>query len=170
VVERERRPPGLRGEQIALPARLARVAAEAARFCDIGGVEVTIAALRRRSGGVLDPAILALLHDLGRVGVSNAVWEKPGPLTTAEWEQVRMHPYHSERILATSSALEPLAELAGMHHERLDGSGYHRGCAARDIPAAGAISAPPVSASGRSRCCGWSPALEGDPRLDIERT
>jgi HD-GYP domain-containing protein (c-di-GMP phosphodiesterase class II) len=79
--------------------------------------------------------VAALLHDLGRVGISNTIWEKPGPLTTAEWEQVRLHPYHSERILATSSALEPLAPMAGMHHERLDGSGYHRGCGAREIPA-----------------------------------
>ena len=63
-------------------------------------------------------------------GGPNAIWEKPGPLTAAEWEQVRMHPYHSERILATSSALEPMARAAGMHHERLDGSGYHRGCRA----------------------------------------
>ena len=80
--------------------------------------------------------VAALLHDLGRVGISNAVWEKPGPLTAAEWEQVRMHPYYSERILATSRALEPVAPIAGMHHERLDGSGYHRGCRGRDIPIA----------------------------------
>jgi HD-GYP domain-containing protein (c-di-GMP phosphodiesterase class II) len=74
-----------------------------------------------------------LLHDVGRAGVSNAVWEKPGPLTRVEWEQVRMHPYHSERILATSMSLEPLAETAGMHHERLDGTGYHRCSAAAVI-------------------------------------
>ena len=43
-----------------------------------------------------------LLHDVGRVAVSNAVWDKPGPLSTDEWEQVRLHPYHSERILAGS--------------------------------------------------------------------
>jgi HD-GYP domain-containing protein (c-di-GMP phosphodiesterase class II) len=47
-------------------------------------------------------------------------------LTASEWEQVRLHPYHSERILSRSSALAPLAPLAGMHHERLDGSGYYR--------------------------------------------
>ena len=79
-----------------------------------------------------DLEVAAHLHDLGRLAVTNAIWEKPGPLTSAEWEQVRMHPYHSERILATSSTLEALAPLAGMHHERLDGTGYHRGCGARD--------------------------------------
>jgi HD-GYP domain-containing protein (c-di-GMP phosphodiesterase class II) len=67
-----------------------------------------------------------LLHDLGRTGVPNGIWDKPGPLTASEWEQVRLHPYHSERILSRSSALAPLAPLAGMHHERLDGSGYYR--------------------------------------------
>jgi HD-GYP domain-containing protein (c-di-GMP phosphodiesterase class II) len=80
--------------------------------------------------------IAAHLHDLGRLAETNAIWEKPGRLTSAEWEQVRMHPYHSERILATSEALEGLAPIAGMHHERLDGSGYHRGCRAREQPAA----------------------------------
>jgi HD-GYP domain-containing protein (c-di-GMP phosphodiesterase class II) len=76
--------------------------------------------------------IAALLHDIGRLAVTNVIWEKPGSLTAAEWEQVRMHAYHSERILATSESLEQVAPIAGMHHERLDGSGYHRGCRARD--------------------------------------
>jgi DNA-binding NarL/FixJ family response regulator len=74
------------------------------------------------------------LHDLGRIGVPNGIWDKPGPLTTAEWEQVRLHSYHSERILSRSSALAPLASLAGMHHERQDGSGYYRQATAATIP------------------------------------
>lgn len=73
-------------------------------------------------------------HDLGRVGVPNGIWDKPGPLTTSEWEQVRLHPYYSERILSRSSALALLAPLAGMHHERQDGSGYHRQASAPMIP------------------------------------
>jgi HD-GYP domain-containing protein (c-di-GMP phosphodiesterase class II) len=77
--------------------------------------------------------VAALLHDVGRASVSNVIWEKPAELTHAEWEHVRMHAYHSERILAGSAALEPMARLAGMHHERLDGSGYHRGSGAREI-------------------------------------
>ncbi|HSL01717.1 MAG TPA: HD domain-containing phosphohydrolase [Rubrobacteraceae bacterium] len=75
-----------------------------------------------------------LLHDLGRTGVPNGIWDKPGPLTATEWEQVRLHPYHSERILSRSPALAPLAPLAGMHHERQDGSGYHRQATATMIP------------------------------------
>jgi HD-GYP domain-containing protein (c-di-GMP phosphodiesterase class II) len=76
----------------------------------------------------------ALLHDIGRVGIANGIWEKPGPLTRSEWEQVRLHPYHSERILSCSPVLAPLAALAGMHHERLDGSGYYRQATAAAIP------------------------------------
>jgi HD-GYP domain-containing protein (c-di-GMP phosphodiesterase class II) len=75
----------------------------------------------------------SLLHDVGRVAVSNAVWDKPGRLNADEWEQVRLHPYHSERILAGSTALARLAPLVGRHHERLDGSGYHRGCVADEL-------------------------------------
>ncbi|MDP9285203.1 MAG: LuxR C-terminal-related transcriptional regulator, partial [Actinomycetota bacterium] len=69
----------------------------------------------------------ALAHDLGRVGVSNAIWEKPAPLGFGEWERVRLHPHFSERAFAQSSTLAPIGMLAGSHHERLDGSGYHRG-------------------------------------------
>ncbi|MBJ7600476.1 MAG: hypothetical protein DLM67_17615 [Candidatus Nephthysia bennettiae] len=75
----------------------------------------------------------ALLHDLGRASVPNGIWDRPGPLSQGEWERVRLHPYFSERILRRSSTLEHLAELAGMHHERLDGSGYHRSCGAPEI-------------------------------------
>jgi putative nucleotidyltransferase with HDIG domain len=78
--------------------------------------------------------VAALLHDLGRTAVGTGVWEKPGALSTTEWEQVRLHPYHSERILARSAALEPLARIAGMHHERQDGSGYHHGASAAEVP------------------------------------
>jgi HD-GYP domain-containing protein (c-di-GMP phosphodiesterase class II) len=68
----------------------------------------------------------ALLLDLGRVGVSSAVWDRPGRLGPVEWERVRLHPYWTERILSRCSALAHLAPVAAAHHERLDGSGYHR--------------------------------------------
>jgi len=76
----------------------------------------------------------SLLHDLGRVGVPNGIWEKRGTLTRGEWEQVRLHPYHTERILACAPVLAPLARIAGMHHERQDGSGYHRQAAGAMVP------------------------------------
>jgi HD-GYP domain-containing protein (c-di-GMP phosphodiesterase class II)/DNA-binding CsgD family transcriptional regulator len=78
--------------------------------------------------------LAALLHDVGRVAISTSVWEKAGRLTSTEWEQVRMHPYHSERILATSQAFQPIATLAGLHHERIDGTGYHRSCGSSALP------------------------------------
>jgi HD-GYP domain-containing protein (c-di-GMP phosphodiesterase class II) len=105
-------------------AAVASLATDAARRLRVDAQ--TVAALE----------VAAPLHDIGRLAVTNVIWEKPTSLTAAEWEQVRMHPYHSERILATSHALEAVAPIAGMHHERLDGSGYHRGCPARDQPAA----------------------------------
>jgi DNA-binding CsgD family transcriptional regulator len=89
-------------------------------------------ALRVRGSG--SSSVAGLLHDVGRVAISDAVWEKPGALTAAEWEQVRLHGYHSERILAGSQRLAPLKVLVGMHHEHLDGSGYHRGSTGGDLP------------------------------------
>jgi putative nucleotidyltransferase with HDIG domain len=99
-------------------AEVARLAEAAGERLSLGGAER--AALRRA----------ALFHDLGRAGVPNGIWEKPAALTEPEWERVRLHAYHSERILSRSDTLRPLAEIAGMHHERLDGSGYHRGASA----------------------------------------
>jgi HD-GYP domain-containing protein (c-di-GMP phosphodiesterase class II) len=66
------------------------------------------------------------LHDIGRVGVRADVWEKKEPLLPSEWERIRLHAYHSERILARASFLGAAAQLASLDHERLDGSGYHR--------------------------------------------
>ena len=72
------------------------------------------------------------LHDLGRVAIPNLVWDKPGPLNAAEWEQVRLHAYITERLLTRSPILEPLGKLAG-DHERGDGSGYPRAARAAAI-------------------------------------
>ena len=95
-----------------------------------GVADLAEAAAWRLGLAAADVAFLrraALAADLGRVGVSNAVWEKPGPLGFGEWERVRLHPHFTERAFAQSPALAPIGLLAGSHHERLDGSGYHRG-------------------------------------------
>jgi HD-GYP domain-containing protein (c-di-GMP phosphodiesterase class II) len=92
-------------------AELAEAAARAAGLRDADAV------LLRRAG---------LVHDLGRLGVSNAIWDKPGALSVTELERVRLHPYLTERMLA-SSALAKFGAVAVQHHERLDGSGYPRG-------------------------------------------
>ena len=76
----------------------------------------------------------ALLHDLGKLGVSNTVLDKPGRLDEAEWEAVRMHALYTEQILSGIEPFAELARIAGAHHERLDGTGYPRGLGAADIP------------------------------------
>jgi HD-GYP domain-containing protein (c-di-GMP phosphodiesterase class II) len=94
---------------------VSRLAAEAGRQLELPAGEVRTL---ERAG---------LVHDLGRLGVSNSIWDKPGPLGAGEWERVRMHPYLTERMLHQSSALAPLGAIAVEHRERLDGSGYPRG-------------------------------------------
>ncbi len=81
----------------------------------------------------------SLVHDLGRLGVSNGVWDKRGPLSASDAERVRLHPYLTERMLAFSPALAPLGAIAVQHHERLDGSGYPRGLAGDAITRLGRI-------------------------------
>ena len=73
------------------------------------------------------------LHDLGKLGVPLGIWDKTRPLTGSEWERVRLHPYYTERILARGESLAMLGTEASLHHERLDGSGYHRGVAANTL-------------------------------------
>jgi len=75
----------------------------------------------------------ALLHDVGKLGVSNSVLDKPGPLDAAEWVAMRRHAEHTEAILARIGAFAELATVAGAHHERLDGNGYPRGLTADRI-------------------------------------
>ncbi|HEX5191907.1 MAG TPA: HD domain-containing phosphohydrolase [Solirubrobacteraceae bacterium] len=112
---------------------VADLAAEAGRRCGLAPQEVRTL---RRAG---------LVHDLGRLGVSNTIWDKRGPLTAVERERVRLHPYLTERILSSSAVLAPLGALAAQHHERLDGSGYPRGLRANALsPAARVLAAADV--------------------------
>ncbi|HVN51207.1 MAG TPA: HD domain-containing phosphohydrolase, partial [Acidimicrobiales bacterium] len=80
-----------------------------------------------------------LVQDLGRLGVPNQIWDKPGPLSHAELERVRLHPHLTDRMLAFSPALAPLGTVAALHHERLDGSGYPRGLAGDAISVTGQV-------------------------------
>jgi HD-GYP domain-containing protein (c-di-GMP phosphodiesterase class II) len=96
---------------------VAELAEQAGRRCGFGAAELTT--LRRS----------AFVHDVGRVAVPTRIWQKPAGLTPDEWERVRLHAYHSERVLAPGPVLAALAPVASAHHERLDGSGYHRGAA-----------------------------------------
>ncbi len=80
-----------------------------------------------------------LVHDLGRLGVSNSIWDKPGPLGPGEWERIRLHPHITERMLHQSEALAPLGQIAVQHRERLDGSGYPRGLSGAAISRAARV-------------------------------
>jgi HD-GYP domain-containing protein (c-di-GMP phosphodiesterase class II) len=110
--------------------RVAELAAAAARRLGLGDAPTR------------DVWRAGLLHDLGRVTVSAGVWDAPRPLTEAEREKVRLHAYYTERICTRTSALAGLGTLAGLHHERLDGSGYHRAARASMLaPAARVLGA-----------------------------
>lgn len=75
----------------------------------------------------------ALLHDIGKLGVSNSILDKPGKLDGEEWTAVQAHARYTEAILSRIDAFAELAHVAGAHHERLDGAGYPRGLRAEDI-------------------------------------
>jgi HD-GYP domain-containing protein (c-di-GMP phosphodiesterase class II) len=90
----------------------------------------------------LDPVLVhraGLLHDLGRVAVPTGIWERPGPLRPDDWELVRLHPYHTGRILARSRELAGLDVVASRHHERTDGSGYPAGVGTAELDAAACL-------------------------------
>jgi HD-GYP domain-containing protein (c-di-GMP phosphodiesterase class II)/DNA-binding CsgD family transcriptional regulator len=102
-------------------AELVTAAAERARL-----PAEEVAAIRRA----------ALVHDLGRLAVPLGIWHKSGSLSQDDWERVRLHAYHTERILSRSPFLAALSPIATAHHERLDASGYHRGALAAAQPRA----------------------------------
>jgi HD-GYP domain-containing protein (c-di-GMP phosphodiesterase class II) len=108
-------------------AGVADLASAAARRCRID--EAGAATIRRA----------ALIHDVGRVAVDPRIWQQPRPLTADEVEQVRLHPYHTERVLSRSPFLTALAPTAAAHHERVDGGGYHRGAAGRELTLAARV-------------------------------
>lgn len=94
--------------------RCAQLAGDAARVLNLPEEKVT--AVRRA----------ALVHDFGTTGVPNSIWDKPGPLTRAEFDRVELHPMLTEQMLRRSPALDDLNPIASAHHERCDGSGYHK--------------------------------------------
>jgi HD-GYP domain-containing protein (c-di-GMP phosphodiesterase class II) len=75
----------------------------------------------------------ALLHDVGKLAISNRILDKPAPLTGAEFARIREHPVITERILARVPGCEHIASIASAHHERLDGGGYPRGLSAAEL-------------------------------------
>jgi HD-GYP domain-containing protein (c-di-GMP phosphodiesterase class II) len=124
------------------PADVDRALAALADFADLKspflrghstGVAALATTAARAAGMSESDAVLVgragLVHDVGRAGVPSGIWDRPGPLTAEQWERVRLHPYLTERVLQRCGLLAPFADLAAGHHERVDGSGYHRGAA-----------------------------------------
>lgn len=101
---------------------VAGLAADAAAHLGLDADDVRLV---RRAG---------LVHGLGRIGVPNTIWDKPTPLTSVETERLRLHTYYTERMLAGSPQLAAIGAVAGAAHERLDGSGYHRGRSGVELP------------------------------------
>lgn len=102
-------------------SRVTHYAVEIAQGLGIGGRRLTI--LRRA----------ALLHDIGKLAVSNAILDKPGQLTDDEFAQIKTHPFQTQRILSGIRGFANLTEIACAHHERLDGHGYWRGLTAEQL-------------------------------------
>jgi len=94
--------------------RCAQLATDAAQV--LGQPEDVVTALRRA----------ALLHDFGTTAVPNSIWDKPGALTRTEFDRVELHPMLTEQMLRRSPALTVLNPVASAHHEKCDGSGYHK--------------------------------------------
>ncbi len=122
---------------------VAELAGEASRHLRLDEHDIRLV---RRAG---------LLHDIGRLGVPRVLWTKPGTLSTADRERIRLHSYLTERTLTRPAALAQIGVVAAMAHERLDGSGYHRGLSAADLPTAARV----LAVADRFRA-----GLEGSPR------
>lgn len=106
----------------------------------IHSVRVTEFALRLAreigypSSRMVDLKFGAMLHDIGKIGISDAILLKPGPLTEREWTEMRLHPLIGYRILSDIKFLRAAAEIVLHHHERWDGAGYPKGLAGQEIP------------------------------------
>lgn len=95
-----------------------------------GVADLSVAIARRLGFGEQDVRAIrqgAWLHDLGKLGVSNLILDKPGRLDARELHVMRQHPANTAAVLSRVSCFAPLATFAAAHHEKLDGSGYHRG-------------------------------------------
>jgi HD-GYP domain-containing protein (c-di-GMP phosphodiesterase class II) len=75
----------------------------------------------------------ALMHDIGKIGVPDAVLRKPAKLNEEEWEQMRLHPLHGQKILRNIAFLEGATRIVAQHHEKWDGTGYPFGLRGEDI-------------------------------------
>lgn len=160
-------------------ARLDDVARGLGQFVDLksawflghssGVAELAVAAAEQLGMSAAETTELrraALLHDLGRVTVPNAIWDRPGRLGVAEQERVRLHAYYTERVLVRTPPLRALAAIAAAAHERLDGSGYHRGLTKATLPRAARVLAAADAAHAMRESRAHRPALAPDAAKD----
>ena len=133
---------------------VARLAAIAAEGCGLPDREIVT--LRRA----------ALVHDVGMHGVPASILGKPGSLTSAEMERMRLHSYWTERVLARPPALARIGAIASLANERLNGSGYHRGLSGAAIPATGRILAAADACQAMSEARPHRPALSPKQAAD----
>ncbi|HET7232623.1 MAG TPA: HD domain-containing phosphohydrolase [Longimicrobium sp.] len=136
---------------------VARWAVEIGRVLGLDGAR--LAELRRA----------ALLHDIGKLGVSNRILDKPARLTDEEMAVVRRHPEHTAQILSRVGRFRELARVAGAHHERMDGKGYHLGVPAGTLPVEARILAVADVYDALSAARPYREALPRDRALQIMR-
>jgi HD-GYP domain-containing protein (c-di-GMP phosphodiesterase class II) len=129
---------------------VADLAAAAALAYGLGAEDVVLV---RRAGWV---------HDVGRVAVSARVWDATGPLRPDDREQIRLHPYYTDQVLTRTPFLQGLADVASAHHERLDGSGYHRGTTGAGLDAPARILAAADTYRTKSEQRPYRPAMTAD--------
>ena len=126
------------------------VADLAGRAAELAGLPASEVTAVRRAG---------LLHDIGLHGVPSTILDKPGVLTATESERMRMHAYYTERVLARPPALARVGALAAATHERLDGSGYHRGLSGSALSSPARILAAACSYRAMTEARPYRPAL-----------
>jgi HD-GYP domain-containing protein (c-di-GMP phosphodiesterase class II) len=116
---------------------------------------------------VADLRRAALLHDIGKLAVPNAILDKPGPLSAKEWEVMREHPFHTLRVLLHVRAFKEMAHVAASHHERLDGDGYFRRLRGPQFPLEGQILATADMFEALTAARPYRPALPEEVALRI---
>ena len=134
------------------------VAETAAAMCEYVGFDATAVRDQRRA---------ALLHDIGKLGISNRILDKDGPLTDREFAEVRKHPKLTYDVLSRVTPFQGIAETAANHHEKLDGSGYHRGVTGDSLDLLSRILAVADIYDALSRDRPYRPAMPKEKALDL---
>ena len=119
--------------------------------------------------GTRDLMRAALLHDIGKLGISNRILDRPGNLTAGEYEEIKRHPKLTYDTLSRVGPFRPIAQTAANHHEKLDGSGYHRGIGAENLDLPSRILAVADIYEALSADRPYHEALPREKALDILR-